>query len=200
MGMNRLPTVIVTLLLIWVDLSVSRSVPISAQSQNDKATNTTVTEAENVRRPKVDGFECPGEQGFYPHPENCELYYGCWDFQPTLRHCQSRQLFDMKYRGCNWPELTDCQDRIRPEGYPNTKTPPPPPAVDNGGVTNRPVDCPLELDDGMFPDSGDCNSYYRCVYGNSYHYKCAPPLVFNENIGACDYLSNVNCGNRPIRK
>lgn len=101
----------------------------------------------------------------------------------------------MKYHGCNWPELTDCQDRVRPEGAPNTKTPPP----DAGGVgvsTSKPFNCPPDVEDAMFPDPEDCASYYRCVYGTSYHYNCPDSLVFNPNIGACDYEKNVVCGSR----
>ncbi|CAL8144951.1 unnamed protein product [Orchesella dallaii] len=198
--MNR-PTTIVTIFLVWLQISSSTSISASTLSKNDKVLeiNTSAVETENIQLPNEYDFKCPGEQGFYPHPEKCEVYYGCWDFRPSLRHCPSRQLFDLKYMGCNWPELTDCQDRIRPEGYPNTKTPPPP-TEGQGGVTAKPINCPLDLDDGMFPDPSDCTAYYRCVYGTSYHYKCAPPLGFNENISACDYLSNVSCGSRPIKE
>ncbi|CAL8144543.1 unnamed protein product [Orchesella dallaii] len=148
-----------------------------------------------MKNPNTDasGFVCPGERGFYPHPENCELYYGCWDYIPTLVQCPGQQLFDLRYHGCNWPELTDCGNRTRPEGYPPTTTPPP---VEQSTV--KPYPCPGDVADGLYPDSEDCSSYYRCVHGVSYHYTCANPLLFNIKSEECDFRSNVDCGSRPI--
>lgn len=138
-------------------------------------------------------FACPpAEEGFFPHSENCEMYYGCYNHIRTLHICTGQLLFDLEYRGCNWPEMTNCQDRIRPSDYPNTRTPPPA----GEPTTAKPFECPQIHEDKRYPDPSDCSSYYRCVHQISYHYKCAPPLVFDDIYRACEYKENVNCGKR----
>ncbi len=68
---------------------------------------------DNLIGPDPD-FVCPG-YGIWPHPVQCELYYTCYFTEPTyLWKCSGTLLFDLRYDGCNYPELTDCGDRIRP--------------------------------------------------------------------------------------
>lgn len=60
-------------------------------------------------------FNCPG-LGVWPHPVLCEQYYTCYYNEPTyLWRCSGNSLFDIAHYGCNYPELTDCGDRISPD-------------------------------------------------------------------------------------
>lgn len=65
----------------------------------------------------VSDFKCPTGHSIYPHPQRCELYYTCYNTEPTyLWQCRSNLLFDLVYNGCNWPEQTYCGNRTRPGG------------------------------------------------------------------------------------
>lgn len=60
-------------------------------------------------------FKCPQTNGVFPHPTNCELYYQCWENTiTTLWQCRDNYLFDLTYDGCNFPQLTDCGERVPP--------------------------------------------------------------------------------------
>jgi hypothetical protein len=60
-------------------------------------------------------FQCPPGTPVAPHPEKCELYYTCYPGLPvTLWQCYSNYLFDLTYSGCNYPQVTDCEDRRSP--------------------------------------------------------------------------------------
>jgi len=60
-------------------------------------------------------FKCPETNGVFPHPTNCELYYQCWENTvTTLWQCRENYLFDLTYNGCNFPQLTDCGERVPP--------------------------------------------------------------------------------------
>lgn len=64
----------------------------------------------------VSDFKCPTGYTVYPHPQQCELYYTCYNTQPTyLYQCRGNLLFDLVYDGCNWPEQTYCGNRTRPD-------------------------------------------------------------------------------------
>jgi len=64
----------------------------------------------------VSDFKCPPGYVIYPHPQQCELYYTCYNTEPTyLWQCRSNLLFDLVYDGCNWPEQTYCGNRTRPD-------------------------------------------------------------------------------------
>jgi hypothetical protein len=49
--------------------------------------------------------------------------------------------------------------------------------------------CPPYMFDGVVPDKKDCQSYYRCLYGMVYHYKCPPNSVFTPETGNCKRYS-----------
>ena len=86
----------------------------------------TTTESGNLTTTDLPpgNFTCPTPGGAFPHERFCEYYYECEAYVPTLMKCQADYLFDLRYNGCNFPDLTDCGDRERPEGYPTTITPP----------------------------------------------------------------------------
>ena len=61
----------------------------------------------------VDNFTCPGI-GVYP-ADDCDKYYTCYENSPVyLYQCMNNLLFDLRYSGCNFAELTDCGNRTNP--------------------------------------------------------------------------------------
>jgi len=151
------------------------------------------------------GYTCPQPGGAFPHDENCELYYLCVEDVPSLEICPVDQLFDTVWAGCNWAELVDCGDRIRPNGTvtakPTTTTKSPgtgPTEAPGTGPTNAPpgdFECPEFA--GIFPDPADCSAFYLCdnYVGNQNF--CQSPLLFNDIAQVCDFPANVDCGSRP---
>lgn len=137
----------------------------------------------------VSDFQCPPGHSIYPHPQQCELYYTCYNTEPTyLWQCRSNLLFDLVYDGCNWPEQTYCGNRTRPdqsmgnlppvcsysiflmayyfphsfsETTTNIQSSVPTVATPN---SPKPITCP---DDGFYPAYTDsCNPvFYTCLDG-----------------------------------
>jgi hypothetical protein len=139
-----------------------------------------------------DGYNCT-DSGAFPHPTYCEYYYDCTNGVDTLIKCPRNFLFDLQYFGCNYPELTHCQERDRPEGVPGTINPP----IVTGG-TPPPGVCGDDDFYALYPDPDDCTSFYQCSEGVAYHMKCPWPLLYNIEVEACDFQLNVDCGDRPI--
>jgi hypothetical protein len=102
----------------------SRPRPTNVPSTLAPTSPTTPTTTSNVTttttpRPPED-FECPGD-GVFAHEERCEYYWQCWAGKAELIHCQDDLLFDRRYLGCNFPDLTDCDHRTRPGTNPTTR-------------------------------------------------------------------------------
>lgn len=112
----------------------SRRTHVRMYNANERDTNLGV----------VTDFVCPPEnEHFAPHPDDCTLYYMCWNNVTTLWKCSSDLVYDLTYDGCNFLELTDCGSRVPPFACP----------------TNKP--------NGSFPlQTGACQSkYFKCVNG-----------------------------------
>ncbi|CAG7786435.1 unnamed protein product [Allacma fusca] len=136
------------------------------------------------------------DNGAWPHEELCEYYYDCWEGAATLCRCIDGYLFDLEWRGCNYPEMVDCGDRINPGTAP---TPAPKTTTTAGTGPTQPSDdfvCPK--DEGLFPNPKDCSTYYQCNEGYPFLEDCPPDLVFNPRTLYCDYLENVpECNGNP---
>lgn len=138
-------------------------------------------------------FKCPG-YGAWPHPERCELYYTCYLGEPTyVWQCRKDYLFDTNYYGCNFPELTDCGDRLRPGGESTitqrTTTTPVTPTPDPSFT------CPA--DNGFFPaQPGVCQSnFYICVEGVAYAQVTEAVIVKLVHDNVLSYLFQTCPGN-----
>lgn len=44
----------------------------------------------------------------------------------------------------------------------------------------------------------NCNQFYMCSNGEPYEFSCPESLVWNPDEGACDWPSQVDCGNRRL--
>lgn len=59
-------------------------------------------------------FRCPELKGFFPDPEQCDLYYACIDGQPEERLCKDGLVFrddNPKKEFCDIPANVPCNDR-----------------------------------------------------------------------------------------
>jgi len=120
-------------------------------------------------------FDCrkDGEpNGFFPDPEQCDLYYECVDGIATPTLCPDGLMFDDRSSieaKCDYPFNTDCGAREyvqEPEE----------------GIDER-----CYRANGFFnhEDENECNKFYNCVNGVAYELPCATSLVFDEAEGTC---------------
>lgn len=152
-------------------------------------------------------FECPAN-GVFPHAEKCEYYWNCFEGDALLVHCELDFLFDLKYNGCNFPDLTDCGDRERPIGSSSPTTQPS--TVSTTGGTTEPgnnstgtaspssttgnpggFSCPRPT--GYFPDPEDCGAFYSCLANQPTHEYCPEGLHFNPVLELCDWPESAGC-------
>ena len=59
-------------------------------------------------------FRCPEPKGFFPDPEQCDLYYVCVDGKPEEKLCKDGLVFrddNPKKELCDIPANVPCGDR-----------------------------------------------------------------------------------------
>lgn len=66
----------------------------------------------------------------------------------------------------------------------------PPPAVVMPEVDNPPKSCEAGQ---HFPDSSNCNAYYRCILGELRKQYCAGGLHWNKRKNICDWPREAKC-------
>lgn len=67
-----------------------------------------------VEAPAERSFQCPEKNGFFPDPEQCDLYYECVDNIATANLCPDGLMFSDKTTidaKCDYPFNTDCGTR-----------------------------------------------------------------------------------------
>ncbi|XP_063617012.1 mucin-2 isoform X1 [Cydia splendana] len=116
-----------------------RSVPVAADIKRDA------------------DFDCPEEFGYYPHPNDCTLYYVCVFGGALLESCTGGLMYSHELQTCDWPRNVGCdatgtgaalvsddleriseRERDPPPPIPPRRNPPPPPRVQpNPVVTSR---------------------------------------------------------------
>jgi len=50
---------------------------------------------------------------------------------------------------------------------------------------------------GIFPDPDNCQMFYDCANLTPFHESCGVGTYFDANFLTCDYIDNVDCGDRP---
>merc|ERR1712212_830058 len=58
------------------------------------------------------------------------------------------------------------------------------------GIRTEDFQC---TEDGLFPNEYDCSTFFNCGHGQAWKQECQAGLVFNPNIGACDWPANYAC-------
>ncbi|XP_023946944.2 chitin-binding domain protein cbd-1 [Bicyclus anynana] len=167
--------------------------------------NITTEKPEPVDNNPVDANEiCAQEDsdGILVAHEYCNWFYNCFDQQPVAAKCPGHLVFNPVREECDWSYNVNCGDKPISE----------PEDDDNGGenittekpdpVDNNPVDankiCAQEESDDVLVAHEYCNWFYNCFEKQPIARRCPGDLVFNPVRGACDWRSNVNCGNKTI--
>lgn len=144
-------------------------------------------------------FDCENKtNGAYPHETDCDKFYDCYNGLAHLGICTEDMLFDIQYDGCNFAQDVYCDDLYRPTNVPSTTRRTTTTTRQPGVSTDAPFICPEP--EGLFPDPANCQAYYQCFNGNSWHQFCSVQLYFNIELRVCDYEMNVDCGDRVSLK
>merc|ERR1712179_788630 len=137
-------------------------------------------------------FTCT-TNGSFPDPESCHKYYVC-NIMP-----------DGFLKGfvCDWPTSEDCKHQVSVvacsslEGDEARTL-----CQERLNLEVSPVVIELETDlecsdNGTFADPYNCDKYYSCVEIDgqleSFQFDCPPGLLFNAEVGECDYAESVDC-------
>lgn len=117
-------------------------------------------------------FDCPENNGFFPDPEQCDLYYECIEGVPEAKLCPDGLLFEdgnPNQEKCDYPFNVECGVREyvqKPE---------------------EGIDPLCYRANGFFNHEDDkvCDKFYNCVYGKPHLLPCATTLIFDEAQGTC---------------
>ncbi|XP_043925108.1 uncharacterized protein LOC122799843 [Protopterus annectens] len=100
--------------------------------------------------------------GTYANSEDKTRYYVCSGGQTSRMTCPSGFVFNQDCQCCNW---------TKEETHIN--------GTDSDSCKSNP--------DGIYPDTEDKTSYYKCSGGINYHMTCINGLVFNQDCLCCDW-------------
>lgn len=153
----------------------------------------------------------------YADPEDCTKYYHCYNGATYSIPCPPTLRFNPIYSVCDWPANVLCEEVVTPApetsdqqsesrttlapaigssgaGYVSTTAPTNArtTAKDAGGKGPSPIFC-RDRADGLYADPANCNRFYQCHRGSTYHMSCGSGLQFNEDRQYCDWEYNVNC-------
>ncbi|XP_029155899.1 protein obstructor-E-like [Nylanderia fulva] len=115
-------------------------------------------------------FRCPEPKGFFPDPEQCDLYYSCVDDQPEERLCKDGLVFrddNPKKDFCDIPANVPCGDRtLLQEPQPSKG-------------------CPRA--NGIFSheDPTACDRFVNCIDGVAQVVPCPPGLIYESKMSSC---------------
>ncbi|CAB3367434.1 Hypothetical predicted protein [Cloeon dipterum] len=214
---------------MWTQVPITE-VPPSSEAPH---TTTEATESEAVAAVSTESAaaavppadpemlkNCQQPRGQFPHPDECDKFYNCWDDVVALQACPADLVFSDQGAFCDFRENVDCSSR---GGLPATPTEASAeagaatteaPAVDDtdvaqeaeeaGGSGAGPVsEEQLKEDIGAgcteafskYRSSKSCDVFIICSHGAPYRFQCPETLNYNEELGVCDYPYRVDCGN-----
>jgi len=128
--------------------------------------------------------------GLYADPYNCRKYWICTNNGVGGEHitCESDKLFDLKYMGCNYDYLVDCQDRpICDDCDQNCRNQITTPATEYCQVHQ----C---KQDGFFCETKCSNNYCQCFGGTGFLKHCPEGQLWDCDENACNYPCLVDEG------
>ncbi|XP_012257173.2 basic salivary proline-rich protein 1-like [Athalia rosae] len=120
---------------------------------------------------------CLAPRGQFPSPRSCAHYLNCWDDVVIEQQCPGGLLFNELTGVCDFEYNVYCAGR---------PAPPPKPELPPGSKV-----CPEP--NGRYRSSTNCSEFYVCVYRKPVKYSCPRGLVYNEDLGVCDYPFRVDC-------
>ncbi|XP_074033949.1 cuticular protein analogous to peritrophins 3-A2 [Leptinotarsa decemlineata] len=119
-------------------------------------------------------YKCPQGTGFFPDPEECDLYYICSKGSYEERLCPDGLVFDdsdPNTERCDIPANVDCKDRpILQEAKPSPG-------------------CPRA--NGYYRHPTDCNKFHNCIDGIPKEISCPPGLAYDDIISTCTWPKNI---------
>ncbi|KAI1704288.1 chitin binding peritrophin-A domain-containing protein [Ditylenchus destructor] len=147
--------------------------------------------------PQIPDFNCAGQSDGFHAKQPCQaVFYSCVGGHTSQMACPSGLLYDSEMSACVFSD--QC-------GQPQTTTTPPPQVPCNlqqsqqqqSQATPAPLSPVADFDcsgkqDGFYFKRACQPFYYSCVGGSATQIACPASLVFNPDIGACDYESQ--CG------
>ncbi|XP_018569404.1 protein obstructor-E-like [Anoplophora glabripennis] len=120
-------------------------------------------------------FKCPQRTGFFPDPEECDLYYLCSQGEYEEKLCPDGLVFDDKdpnHERCDIPANVDCGDRtVLQEPKPSKG-------------------CPRANGYYRHPDANACDKFYNCVDGEPNELACPPGLIYDDIDSTCAWPSD----------
>ncbi|RWS28842.1 hypothetical protein B4U80_05749 [Leptotrombidium deliense] len=86
-----------------VTVDVQESTTNSTENSTDEYIKT-VTEHPNVNV----RFECPEENGMFPHTKSCHLFYHCSNNISFVKLCPGNLHWSKEAMRCEWPDIANC--------------------------------------------------------------------------------------------
>ncbi|XP_044761870.1 protein obstructor-E-like [Coccinella septempunctata] len=127
-------------------------------------------------------FKCPARTGFFPDPEQCDLYYVCSRGSYEEKLCPDGLVFDdtNPNKGkCDIPSNVDCGDRdVLQEAKPSKG-------------------CPRANGYYRHTDPEACDKFFNCVDGTPIEVSCPPGLIYDDVESTCSWPKESNrkdCG------
>ncbi|KAI4502842.1 hypothetical protein M0802_001886 [Mischocyttarus mexicanus] len=120
---------------------------------------------------------CLTSRGQFSSPKSCANYLNCWDDVVIEQTCPSGLLFNDFSNFCDFDYNVNCGNRPLP-----TPKPPLPPGSKL---------CPEPY--GRYRSSTNCSEFYVCLASKPIKFSCPQGLVYNDELGICDYVRNVDC-------
>lgn len=134
-----------------------------------------------------------------PHDSYCNLFYSCVGGDRVELRCPEGLVFNDEDGVCDWPLNVDCGGRgiaeANPEGGEEEEEKNP------GGNTDPSLAgeiCASANSDGVLVAHENCNWFYKCDRGLPVALECSPGLLYNYDLGICDWPFNVQCGDRVV--
>ncbi|XP_046807851.1 uncharacterized protein LOC111687852 [Lucilia cuprina] len=126
---------------------------------------------------------CPGgysEGDFVPHPNNCMLFYICYEGELVESSCEPGNYFDDEIKAC----LRDTQGKCPECQVTQTSA---------GNRRNRrSARAPICVE-GVKSAANNCTQYYKCVGGQRLLYGCGRGNFFNPITLTCEFDANHLC-------
>ncbi|XP_015187258.1 PREDICTED: uncharacterized protein LOC107072111 [Polistes dominula] len=120
---------------------------------------------------------CLTSRGQFSSPKSCANYLNCWDDAVVEQTCPNGLLFNDFSNVCDFDYNVNCGSRPLP-----TPKPPLPPSSKF---------CPTPY--GHYRSSTNCSEFYVCLASKPIKFGCPQGLVYNDELGVCDYVRNVDC-------
>lgn len=115
--------------------------------------------------PEITTIECPppGEPDsldHIPHPTSCQHYFICVNGQAHLRACSADFVFDVIFERCDLATRGTC-------------------------LLDYQMTCP-PTGVSLHPHPHNCHHYFICADGVQQLRRCAPTMLFDVNLSACN--------------